>query len=246
MSDTKFAPSYHFLYTETAANSPPYLNISNSRQSSTRTDRGIAFVGADTGFLPPAPLAKLPMPYDGWENAAASLPDTCKADSWFKFSNDFPDISSDDLPDEHIPLACLGAVAHALANIGHVPVPKKVMTPGSISLTDWEPRLLAWRTTIWLFAILGCCLTAWIRNLSKHPHVAQCQAQRLGSLIQEYRRSPPLLSLGQPETIFWTGTFAVEHSARHLPGITARAQQAVVSCDTRSLRQAIVEIIEVL
>lgn len=234
------ASSYAFLY---GGRRPTYAKVLQPQWSATPTltDRGFAWVGAESGFLPLYPILPLPGEHIEWEHAAARLPQACRTDAWQSFIDELPNINAYSLADEHLPKAnlCLGAVAHAIGNIAQLPVPECVLSPwfqiahrlDNLNVSLPYPHL----------AIVNF-------NVLPRTSDALSQNENMDMITDPWSQTEAAVSLtgSRTERNFWHGTFSLEHISRSLPGLLARAQQATISSDNASLRLELINLIQLL
>lgn len=228
------APSFSFLYREGQTDGTDSYKTLKSLPN-TKTDRGIAFLGADSGFLPPNPITSLPKPYDSWQNAATQLRTVIEDNSWSKLSDQVPHLSCNDLSDKYLPLAnlCLGTIAHGFAQIANMDVPSKIMDPW----TEIASRLGA--TIIGLPYLHMVCFNF----KSTLP-----EGQKTTAHPQEFTHMNynPLLTLTGSTTDInmWRGTFGVEYACQAIPGRVARVQQAVASANNNDIRKELIGLVK--
>lgn len=222
------APSYDFLFPDPNESFHPTILNHN----------GIAFLGAETGFLPPTPFPPIPPPYSQWAHAAFQLPNACKSDNWDEFLQQLPKQSLQHIPDEHLIRANLyvGSIAHCLKNIANVPIPEFIMKEWmylarrlnrpTASLTMFDYAILNYQ-------IIPERFFTPTRNVCIADPWSQC--------------APHMTIMGSmSEYHFILMVTSISHAARPLPGVIARAQQAVVCKDNESLSNALIDIISII
>lgn len=243
--DNPLAPSFSFLYGENPLSRDyPFKSLKSFPYS--KTDRGIAYVGANTGFLPPSPIAELPRPYHAWEAAAVDMRNIIEDGSWFTMIDNLPNLSCKNLPDDCLPLAnmCLGTIAHGLVKIASMQVPAKIMDP-------WMEiaSRLGTKSTSLPYLHMVCF------NFKSTPPSAQItSSQNYGKysfrtttpqISDPWTQTKPAVTLtgSTTEINFWRGTFNVEHASQPIPGRVARVQQAVIAANNGNLRKELIGLI---
>lgn len=227
------APSHQFLY-------PNGLPLS-SGEAPTRSHNHMAFVGANTGFLPPNAFPTIPPPYDAWESAARELPSVCASDDWPTYVESLPSIPAEDLDDIHVLRAnlYLGLIAHAVANVGQLPIPDTIMAPWRElggRLERPTPSLIGHDMSIYNFDV--------VCNETDPPGAALPVLLLKDAWTQT--RLHVTMTGTTTERNYLTCFMSIEMAARPLPGAICRAQQATFENDLAELRGALNQIIQIL
>lgn len=224
-----FAPSYKYLRLDRKSDESKY-------PSGTLHDDYKAYIGPDTGFLPPEPLKQLPPPFDEWEAAAAKLPSVCRRDDWHDYIKSLPTVAAEGLSQEHLLRANLyvGMVAHGIAIIGELPVPEFVLATWneiSTRLNRPSPCLLSLDTVFYNFDTLSPPHGKIVPTMQiKDPWIQTKQHMSMTGTITEHN--------------FISSVFSIGLAVRTLPGAIARAQQATFDNDNLILRTSLLHILD--
>lgn len=244
------------------------------RHASPLSDRGTAFLGATSGFLPTQPLPPLPLSHAGWTACAAALPATCRNGSWELFISTLPTLPADSLPDEHLlrANACLGAIAHAICNVAMLDVPPAVMKPWRTIATRLGRPTPSFNSFDWFIYNFDLIPHRFVRTVdaggdgdnvfetygtdanaaSSATLLAVAAADVLSApecrITNPWQQTRPSVTVtgSMTEAHFITGCFAIEHAARDLPYLVATAQQAVLDSDDTALRDALIDIVRII
>lgn len=229
--------------------SAKFLNLKTSslEAASPLTDRGTAFIGATTGFLPPKPLPSLPQSHSSWEHAASALPQVCRTATWTSFISTLPNLPASSLPDENLLRAnmCLGAIAHAIRNIGGLEIPEQVFTPWkdiSRRLQRPTPSFNSLDWFIYNYDIIEQRFCGNVTANGKRSNGKQCRGEM--RVTDVWRQTRPMLSVTgcMTEAHFITSCHAIEHAAATLPGDVVRAQRAVIQGDITTVSSVLMDI----
>lgn len=241
--NTMLAPSFRLLYPNGKL-PPPGV----AAPAVCGDEQYTAFIGADTGFLPPEPLTALPPPFDVWEHAAKALPFVCRSGTWEKYITCLPTEASPafavkDIPQRHLlrANACFGFIAHAVAVVGGLPVPSHIHDAWACVCHRLErpgPCLLGLDSIVYNFA-----LGEWAaRDVEKNVDTGSATTQVRDPWTETTR--PLSITRTTTEENFSASIRAISFAERTLPGAVARAQQATVDDNPAALRTALAHMLE--
>ncbi|CAM9902478.1 unnamed protein product, partial [Choristocarpus tenellus] len=185
----------------------------------------MAFLSMDGGFLPRSPLPVLPDSHQLWETIGASLPSMCISRDYTSIIS-MPELSAEteDLPDKHVlrANALLGAMAHAMKNmsLGDTDIPQCVLRPWTCLGERMDRPTTSFNSLDW-----------FVYNFDYVPE-RYCGSPEQGGQVEITNSWVQL----KPAYNFIVSCHMIERSAARLPGVVARAQQAILSNNPDALR----------
>ncbi|CAM9366702.1 unnamed protein product [Choristocarpus tenellus] len=222
----------------------PSLLMLQRLQEQGYEEQTMAFLSMDGGFLPRCPLSVLPDSHQLWETIGASLPSMCLSRDYTSIMS-MPELSAEaeDLPDKHVlrANALLGAMAHALKNmsLGDTDIPQCVLRPWTRLGERMDRPTTSFNSLDW-----------FVYNFDYVPERC-CEGPEQGGQVEitnSWAQLKPAVMAcgGMGEYNFIISCHMIERSAARLPGVVARAQQAILSNNPDALRVELLNLLTIV